>query len=221
MGKHGVSTPMKDAGSGGSPSSMGTPVKEGNLMLQYPVLTNSNYPMWVVKMKANMRAQGVWSAIVPTAEGEVEERKDQAALAIIFGAVDDESFIHISAKETAREAWETLRTVYLGDERVKEVKLQTLRFEFEGLWMTESDSVDSFGAKVTNLVSQIRALGDKLEESQVVRRVLRSLREKFAHLAATIEEYGGLEKKKLEQVFGSLKAHEERLRAYAPRQDQQ
>ena len=33
--------------------------KEGSVTLQYPLLTNSNYAAWSIKMRVNLQAQGV------------------------------------------------------------------------------------------------------------------------------------------------------------------
>ena len=55
--------------------------KEGNVVLQYLLLTRSNYIAWLIKMCVNLQAQGVWNAIE---HGDVEERKGRMALAAIY-----------------------------------------------------------------------------------------------------------------------------------------
>lgn len=86
---------------------MGDKVKtrDGSFSLLYPVLTTDNYPVWALKMKANMRAQGVWGAVDPKAKDkEVDDKVDQTALAIIYQAVPDSMMRQLIGKETAREA---------------------------------------------------------------------------------------------------------------------
>ena len=79
--------------------------------------------------------------------------------------------------------------------------------------MGNAESVDDFAAKVMLLVGQVRGLGEKIEETQVVKRLLRAVSDKFVHIASAIEQFGDLKKMTLEEVIGSLEAHEERVKA--------
>ena len=67
-------------------------------------------------------------------------KKGQKALYAIFKAVDESIFEKIS-EETTKEACVTLQKLYKDDERVKQMKLQTLRGEFESLHMNDSKSI--------------------------------------------------------------------------------
>ncbi|XP_020266086.1 uncharacterized protein LOC109841535 [Asparagus officinalis] len=158
--------------------------REGTVSLHYPLLTKSNYSAWALKMKVYIRAQGVWDAIEPTdPNDEVETRKDQMALAAIYQAISEETLLVLAEKETTKEAWEMLKTMHMGAERVKEAKIQTLRSEFEGLRMREAEIVDDFTAKLTTIVNKIRALGNKVDEAYVVKKLLRVV------IASTIEQF--------------------------------
>ena len=56
--------------------------KEGNVTLNYPMLSRTNYGAWAIKMRVFMLAQGVWDAVEPrTANTLVEAKKDNMALA--------------------------------------------------------------------------------------------------------------------------------------------
>lgn len=46
----------------------------------------------------------------------------------------------------------------------------------------------------------------------MVKKLLRAVPSKFLQIASAIEQFGNLEKMYVEEVVGSLKAHEERLR---------
>ncbi|XP_020250569.1 uncharacterized protein LOC109827953 [Asparagus officinalis] len=193
--------------------------REGTL--QYPLLTKSNYSAWALKMKVYLRAQGVWDAIEPAdPNDEVEMQKDQMALAAIYQAISEETLLVLAEKETTKEAWEMLKTVHMGAERVKEAKIQTLRSEFEGLRMREAETVDDFGAKLTTILNKIRALGDKIDEAYVVKKLLRAVPPKFLQIASTIEQFGNLNTMTVEEVIGSLKTHEERVRGYGDNEDE-
>ena len=59
------------------------------------------------------------------------DRDDRSALATLLHAVPPEMIRALAGKDSAKEAWETLRTMRMGSERVREAKAQTRRHEFE------------------------------------------------------------------------------------------
>ena len=140
----------------------------GGVTIQYPMLEGDNYGVWAAKMKIFMRARGVWAAV--EGDGVVEEIKDQEAFAAIAQAVPDAVFMTISEKETAKEAWEALKEMHAGDDRVKKARVQALRREFERMSMKESEGVGEFALKLTSLVNEMRALGSKMEDITVVEK---------------------------------------------------
>lgn len=77
------------------------------------------------------------------------------ALAPIYEVIPEESLLLIAEKETTMKAWQTLETTYVGTNRVKAAKLQTLRIEFEILCMKETETIDDFAAKLIAIVSKI------------------------------------------------------------------
>ena len=93
-----------------------------------------------------------------------------------------------------------------------DAKVQTLKTEFEGLRMKESESVDNFTSRLTTIVNQIRALGEEFEEAYAVKKFLRAVPNKFHQIASTFKQFGDLKTMTMEEVTGRLKAHEERLR---------
>lgn len=60
--------------------------KEGGTVgLSYPMLTESNYTAWSIKMKVFMKAQGVWGAIEQSdPKATVDDKTVQVALAAIY-----------------------------------------------------------------------------------------------------------------------------------------
>lgn len=47
----------------------------------------------------------------------------------------------------------------------------------------------------------------------MVKKMLRAMPSKFLHIVSTLEQFGNLETLSIEEVVGSLKSHEERLKA--------
>lgn len=63
---------------------------------------------------------------------------------------------------------------------------RTLKFDY--LTMKESKSIKYSFSKVTEIVNQIRAYGDQIEEKKIVEKILKSLPPKFNHAVLAIEE---------------------------------
>ena len=187
--------------------------KESSFGLSYPLLTKTNYTAWALKMKVFMQAHGVWESIEPKdPKVAVEDKMDKRALAIIYQGISEDLLLSIAEKKTSKEAWEAIKTVHLGADKVKKAKAQTLKVEFETLTMKETEQLDEFCMRLNSLVTNIRALGEKIEEAYVVKKLLRAVPTKFLQIASAIEQFGNLEVMSVEEVVGSLKAHEERLR---------
>lgn len=88
----------------------------------------------------------------------VEEKTDKVALAMMYQGLAEDMLLSIAEKKTAKEAWDALKTMCQGADRVKQAKVQTLRTEFESLSMKENEQLDEFYLKLNGLVSNIRAL---------------------------------------------------------------
>ena len=133
----------------------------------------------------------VWNAVEVgwTRPKATKSTWDKAALAAanannkvlnaIFCGVSPDEFHRISHIIVAKEAWEILETTYEGTKKVKDTKLQMLTTRFEELKMNEDESFDSFYSKLNEVVIGKFNLGEKTEDSKVVRKILRSLSERF------------------------------------------
>jgi hypothetical protein len=122
-------------------------VKEVGVTLRYPMLSENNYSVWAMKMKIFMHAQGVWAAMVNKAGAD--EKMDQMALAAIVQAVLEAVVMSISEHETAKEAWDALKEMNMGEERVKKAQVQTLKRKLDGMYMGDSKKINDFVLKVT------------------------------------------------------------------------
>jgi hypothetical protein len=182
-------------------------VKEAGVTLRYPMLSENNYGVWAVKMKIFMRAQGLWAAVVN--KKGVDEKMDQMALAAIVQAVPEAVVMAISEKETAKEAWDALEEMNMGEERIKKARVQTLKRELDGMYMGDSEKINDFALKVTTTVNEIRALGTKVEETAVVEKLLHSVPDKFRPLISTIEQWGDVSAMTVTETIGRLRAFEE------------
>ena len=126
------------------------------------------------------------------------------SLNAIFCGVSSDEFHRISHITVAKEVWEILETTYEGTKKVKDTKLQMLTTRFEELKMSEDESFDSFYSKLNEVVVSKFNLGEKTEDSKIVRKILRSLPENFRAKVTTIEESKDLDDINVQELIGSL-----------------
>lgn len=65
--------------------------------------------------------------------------------------------------------------------------------------MKESKSLDDFCMKLNESVTNIRALGKKIEKAYVVKKLLHAIPTKFLQIASTIEQFGNIETRGLKR----------------------
>ena len=126
------------------------------------------------------------------------------ALNVLFSAVTNEEFKKISSTEIAKEAWTILQTTYEGTKAVKDSKFQRLTTSFEKIKMEEDESFDEFYAKLKDIVNSTFNLGGTIPEPKIVRKVLRSLPERFHAKITAIEESKDIDKITLTELVGNL-----------------
>ena len=183
-------------------------VRESTSSAQYPTLTRSNYAEWAMVMRVQLQAQHLWDAIEYGVD-EDEEHADRAALAALLRAVPPELVRTLAAKDNAKAAWDTLKTMRLGSERIREAKAQTRRREFEELCFRAGESIEDFSIRLTSIVSDLELLGDPISEYKAVLKFLRVVPRKYRAMVMAIEQVVNLRELTIEELCGRLLTAEE------------
>ncbi|XP_024009402.1 uncharacterized protein LOC112084488 [Eutrema salsugineum] len=184
---------------GGSPSSS----------IQCPMFNSTNYTVWIVWMRVCLKVHKVWETIET---GSTDEEKNIIAMALLFQSIPESLVLTVGELSTAKQVWEAIRTRYVGAERFKEARLQTLMAEFDRLQMKDTETIDEFSGKLSEISSKSAALGVNVEESKLVKKFLKSLpRKKYIHIVASLEQVLDLNVTSFEDIVGRLKAYEERI----------
>ncbi|KAL0299067.1 UNVERIFIED_CONTAM: hypothetical protein Sradi_6566500 [Sesamum radiatum] len=193
--------------------------------ISVPIFSGQNYDYWAIKMKTYFQSQKLWeiveegvtlpedSSTSSSAEkGKLENKKakDSEALYYIQTAVADHIFPRISVATSAKEAWSILQKEYQGSAKVRIIKLQTLRRDFENMKMKDSETIDEYYTKVRELVNQLKAYGEDIPEKRVVEKLLISVTEKYDPIVTTIEETKDITTLTVTELVGSLEAYEKR-----------
>ena len=90
----------------------------------WPTLTRTNYNSWSLLMKVILQVRHLWD-IIETGEGEYDD--DRMALEAILRAVPPEMIPMLAVKDTAKEAWDAIKTIRVGADRVRDSKAQNFR----------------------------------------------------------------------------------------------
>ena len=98
--------------------------------------------------------------------------KDKATLNILYQVVDESGFEKIASAKSSKEAWGILEKAYKGDDRVKQVRLQTLRGKLESMKMKETEGVAEYITWVETVANQLSRNGEKLPASRVLEKIL-------------------------------------------------
>ena len=91
---------------------------------------------------------------------------------------------------------------------MKDTKLQVVTTRFKELKMSKDESFDSFYSKLNEVVIGKFNLGEKTEDSKVVRKILHSLPESFRAKVTAIEKSKDLDEIKVQELISSLQTYE-------------
>ncbi|KAJ0532731.1 putative RNA-directed DNA polymerase [Helianthus annuus] len=163
-------------------------------------------------MEAIMDAHGLWEAIEPPTGVVVDAKKSKQARAFIFQSIPDEVLAQAAKKKTAKEVWDSLKSRYVGAERVQKARLRILKSEFEGLQMKDSDTIDEYAGRLSGMVSKYNSVGAKLEDEELVRKLFDTVPERFINLVASIEQSSDVDTMPFEEAIAHLKAYEDRVK---------
>ena len=120
----------------------------------------------------------VWSSIekdykipskLPIDRDEQDKYESNAkALNAILNGLTNSLFVKVMQCKTTKHAWDKLKTIFQGDSRVKQSKLQTYKGKFEILKMKEEENIAEYILRVDEIVNAIRSLGGEIKEKEVV-----------------------------------------------------
>ncbi|KAL8109953.1 hypothetical protein AgCh_025888 [Apium graveolens] len=170
----------------------------------------------------NLKVCGDSKLVVSQVKGEFEARNEIMARYVrlvraVMTQFDECHVEHIPRGENVK-VYRAMFTyspdgcLLQGHQKVKKATIQTLKAEFESLSIQDSEQLEDFSMKLNGLVTNIRALGEEIQASNVVKKLLHAVPSRFLQIPSTLEQFGDLETMTVEEATGSLRAHEERMK---------
>jgi hypothetical protein len=77
--------------------------------------------------------------------------------------------------------------------------------------MLESKNILKYFVRVLTIYNQIKRYGEKMRETCVVEKILRSLQQKFHYIVVAIEESQNIDVLLIQSLMGKLQVHEEKV----------
>ncbi|XP_050104705.1 uncharacterized protein LOC126584338 [Malus sylvestris] len=104
-----------------------------------------------------------------------------------------------------------MKKKYQGSKKVKRAQLQAIRRDFKTLQMKNGESVNEYIGKAMSMANKMRIHGHKIEDNEVMEKILRSMDPKFNYVVYSIEESNDIEDMSIDQLQNSLLVHEQKL----------
>nr|GEW15506.1 ribonuclease H-like domain, reverse transcriptase, RNA-dependent DNA polymerase [Tanacetum cinerariifolium] len=136
------------------------------------MLKPSNYSLWAIRMQIILEANGLWETIKPNEKTQEDNKKDKTAIVFLYQALPKDQLLQITKHKTAKAIWDALKTRHIGEERVQQARLQTLKSDFKMLHMKEDKTIDTFTTKLTTLVNKADSLWHTMEDETLVHKLL-------------------------------------------------
>ncbi|XP_019462905.1 PREDICTED: uncharacterized protein LOC109361824 [Lupinus angustifolius] len=186
-----------------------------------PILDGKNWNRWSIQMKAIMGFQEIMEIVEdvyldlivePTEQQRAtykeNKRRNCKAMCLTHQCVDEAHFEKIAAAKNSQEIWGILEKCNKGVEQLKKVRLQTMRRQYEWMQMESQERVAQYFNRNITQTNAMKACGELISDQNILENILRTLSPCFDHIVVAIEESKKLEEIRVEELQGSLEAHE-------------
>ena len=143
---------------------------------------------------------------------EATASKHKKVRAHLFQCLSDDLLMQVAKKKSGKEVWDSLKAKFVGADRVRDARLQTLKAEFDALKMKEEETIDQFAVKLTAMSVRYNNLGRTLEDAALVKKLFDTVLDRFLNVVARIEQFFDLKSVAFDEAVGRLKAFEERTK---------
>lgn len=120
--------------------------------IKCPVLSSTNYTVWAIKMKILLKVHKVWDVV--ETEGAHVEKNNNMAMALLVQSIPEDLVLPVGELDTAKKIWDAIKTRYMGADKVKEARLQTLMADFDRLKMKDGETIDEFTGRISEFSSK-------------------------------------------------------------------
>jgi hypothetical protein len=109
------------------------------------------------------------------------------ALDALCAAILPEMVLTIAKKDTAKESWDTIATMRVGDDHMKKVMTQQLRQKFDLTTFNDGEAVEDYVLCLRGMVAHLAMLGEEVKDGEIIVKMLRSLPPRFKQITIAIK----------------------------------
>ncbi|XP_026444122.1 uncharacterized protein LOC113344337 [Papaver somniferum] len=160
--------------------------------IKVPVFESKKFENWRLQMENIFTYQEVWDIVK-------DDYAEPAKGVVLEGA---------ALTQLTENRKKNSKTTYIVHQGIHESLMDKVIYIKQ---MESTETISDFFSKTLNLVNEMKANGDTVEDSAVVEKILRSLPEKFESKVTAIEECNTVATMTLNVLLGSLQAYEQRL----------
>ncbi|XP_059627123.1 uncharacterized protein LOC132269917 [Cornus florida] len=195
---------------------------EGQVTNKAPRFSSVNYDSWKIRIEAFLMSHSYdfWHAAVhgivivspenPTEADKVVIANDGKAKHVHYCALKQQEFTRVKNCKIAKEMWDSLQVTHEGSTIIKENKIQLFKVQYEACKMKEREIVADYLFRINDIVNNMKSLGEDIKDSDVCKKVLRSLTPRFNEKVIILEDKD-LSKIKIDELQASLIAYEMRI----------
>src|SRR6185312_7136010 len=178
-----------------------------------PRFDGTGFQRWKVLMQAHLQETGlnIWRVVSEGIKnnGQQEKQYDVTAKCIILSSLSDNVFNRVYSCENAKKLWQTIIENHEGMEDVANERYHVLIDKLNSFKQLDDENAESMYSRFNTLVNEINYLGVKqIEDLELIRKILHSLRRPDYDLVITILYEKELDTMTPNQVLNKVIAHE-------------
>ncbi|XP_057511705.1 uncharacterized protein LOC130793845 [Actinidia eriantha] len=160
---------------------------------------DGHYDHWAMLMENFLISKEYWGLI------------ENGIPAVAVGVKPTEAQRKSNEDQKLKDLKDSMRLKYQGSTKVKRAQLQDLRREFKILGMKEGEKVDGYFSRTLTIANKMKAHGERMEQSVIIEKILRSMTLKFYYVVCSIEESNDLSTMTIDELQSSMLVHEQRM----------
>lgn len=156
--------------------------------ISFEKLNNHNYMHWSFRMRMFLIKEGIWNVVNNAAAAANADLADagQKALAFICLNVDDNQLVHVESAANGRAAWLALSSYHQRNTVGNKIRLLSRLFRMH---MMPGESMEDHLSKMSEILSELTAIGAGVEEPIAVCAVMRSVSDDYEGLVTALEAW--------------------------------
>ncbi|GBC54548.2 interaptin-like [Rhizophagus irregularis DAOM 181602=DAOM 197198] len=141
-------------------------------------------------------------------EDTEEVHKDKKTMNLLFNGLDQEMIDSVISCTSAKEVWDTIRTICEGNEQVRENKMQLLIQQYESFHFKAGESLSDTFNRFQKLLNGLKLFGRVYQVKDSNLKFLRALPKEWKPMTVSLRNTQEFKDYTLERLYGTLKTYE-------------